>query len=94
MKSSPRYYSDDTHVLEFPVFIRPTAKGFCWADRLKMYVLALLTESKLDLTPAEIDFGTVTTVETSEAELLLTNQSLSAQEFGFSSLPRVGLLLN
>ncbi|KAL0269328.1 UNVERIFIED_CONTAM: hypothetical protein PYX00_007106 [Menopon gallinae] len=86
-KEAYRYYKEDIRLLEFPIFITPVSSDSCTADRIKLYVFAILTDYALEVNPAEIDFGSVSTIETVKTQISLTNHSIVPQEFGFLRLP-------
>ncbi|XP_078498582.1 cilia- and flagella-associated protein 74 [Lissotriton helveticus] len=77
------YFDKETGVLEVPMIISV-------ADQTRpvpFTVHAIVTNSDLEISPAEVDFGYCTIHEAVQATVLLTNKSILPQEFGFVGIP-------
>ncbi|XP_076293704.1 cilia- and flagella-associated protein 74 [Lasioglossum baleicum] len=88
LQLSKSVYDPVSSMLEFPVQVQTGSREAEKPPPLILKVLATLTTCRgLILEPAYVNLGTVHTHESVCTEILLTNDSLLIQEYGFLFLP-------
>ncbi|KAL1139818.1 hypothetical protein AAG570_006795 [Ranatra chinensis] len=83
------YFDPETKVLDFPLFVDVYSRQHEGARRLEASVLAVVTAAQdLTISPDVVDLGPVTTMETCQATLFITNNSLAPHQFAFLDTPK------
>lgn len=92
-----KFYTPETRILEFPVYVCLSSKVLRDVPPCKMDVTSILTEANgltvscddMPFGSSAIDMGVCTTAETVHTTLNLTNNSYVFQVYGFVDVPEV-----
>lgn len=83
-------YDPETKILEFDVKVCVVCKGYADTPPAELHVYAILTDSnELTVEPVDLDLEECGTHEAVGARVVVRNDSLVRQDYGFLDLPPV-----